>query len=74
MPAFLRDDLLAVLRKGQQLSLKFDVFGTLSTHVRADIDERLVVEGIGGIEDGEGGATFASLGGDPDINARNINA
>jgi len=45
MPTLLRDELLAVLRQGQQIQLQFVVVGTAEL-VRADIDERLVPERV----------------------------
>ncbi len=43
MPAILRNEFFAVLRKGQQIILQFDVIGA-AVPIRADIDERLVAE------------------------------
>ena len=45
MAALLRNDLLAVLRKGKQFSLKFDVIRAAEL-VGADINERLVAERV----------------------------
>src|SRR5215472_8786375 len=45
MAALLRDNLLAILREGEQRILQFDVFGA-EVLVRADIHERLVAKRV----------------------------
>src|SRR5271154_311817 len=45
VPALLRNDLLAVLRQGQEIRLQFDIIGAVGP-IRADIDERFVAKRV----------------------------